>query len=313
MNSVEDLQYTRNKAYICLQHKIEYGIMQPAEEARQFYQQALAYDEAEDVYNAIKLYKRIIKLQPQWLPPYLQLRTIYKRRREWKPAYHYTKRSLSLNSTHSDVWWDLGIAATALKKWRIANNVWGKFNFPSSFPAKDREFCSLYLNRGKQFEVVLARPLCPARAEILSIPLPESRQRFRDIVLYDRRELKGYNIAGGKKLPVFNFLGHWKHSSYHTFSCELHTCREEDIRLMESLCRQAGYGFENWSNASLNFSPGIRKGVPEFYTFKERDGEPAADMQKVAIAAHNRREVERLLQQWRLISLKEHGALEQHA
>lgn len=313
MNSLGGLQYTGKKVYICFQHKIEYGIMQPADEARQFYHQALAYDEAEDVYNAIKLYKRIIKLQPQWLPPYLQLRTIYKRRREWKPAYHYTKRALSLDSAHSDVWWDLGIAATALKKWRIAKNVWSKFNFPSTFSAEDREFCALHLSNGKQFELVWARPLCPARAEILSIPLPESRQRYRDIVLYDRQELKGHSIAGREKLPVFNFLGHWKHSSYHTFSCELYTRREKDIQSMESLCRQAGYGFENWSNSSLNFSPAIRKGVPEFYTFKEQTEALANDIQKVAIAAHRRREVELLLQQWRLISLKEHGALEQYA
>jgi len=286
--------------------------MQPSEEVQQFYEQALAYDEAGDVYNAAKLYKRVIQLDAQWPLPYFRLRTIYKHRREWKPTYHYAKRALALDPACSDTWWDLGIAATALKKWRIAKNVWSKFNLPSAFSKKSREVCSLFLENEKQFELIWVRPLCPARAEIISIPQAASQLCYKDIVLYDRLQLKGHNIAGNRKLPVFAFLGHWKRSNYETFSCQLYTSREKDIQTLELLCHQTGCGFENWSNSALNFSPGIREGVPEFYNVKKHLDHSPAETQWVAIAARNQHRVERMLQQWRLISLNDYDNLQRH-
>lgn len=286
--------------------------MQPAEEAKQFYDQALAYDEAGDVYNAIKLYKRAIKLQVEWPVPYFRLLSIYKRRQEWKPSYHYAKRYLALDPADPIMWWDLGIAATALKKWRIAKNVWSKFDIPSSFPKGHKAVFSLALSYGKQMELVWARPLCPARAEIISIPRSDSRRYYKDVVLYDRQQLRGHNISGHHKLPIYEYLGHWKHSNYRTYSCWIYTGEEKDIETLASLCFNAGLGFENWSNSALNTIPKKRKKKPEFYNLKTSQETPEA-AQWVAMAAYNRRDVERLLRQWQLISLKEYGPLEQHS
>ena len=287
--------------------------MQPLDEARQFYEQALIYDQSGDIYNAIKLYKRVIKLEEQWPLPYFRLQAIYKSRQEWKPTYHYTKRALALDPMHSDVWWDLGIAATALKKWRIARNVWSKFNIPPTFPKNTREVCAIYLPNGNQFELIWARPLCPARAEIISIPQPASGRRYKDLIYYDRMQLKGHTIAGNRKMPVFAFLGHCKHSNYETFSCQLYTNKERDLQSLEALCVEAGCGFENWSNSALSFSPGVLEGIPEFYNIKNISSQALADEQWVAIAAKNQHEVEWMLQQWRLISLKDYHNLQRHA
>lgn len=285
--------------------------MQSGEEAKRCYEQATAYDAAGDVYNATKLYKRVIKLEPEWSLPYFRLLAIYKRRQEWKPAFHYAKRSLALDPSDAGNWWDLGIAATALKKWRIAKNVWGKFDLPVSLPKTDQTIFSLALTYGRQMELIWARPLCPARAEIISIPRPDSQRFYKDIVLYDRRQLQGHNITGNRKLPIYEYLGHWKHSNYRTFSCWLYTVEDKDVETLAALCANVGFGFENWSNSALNAVPKKREKKPEFYNFKERDEAPAA-AQWVAVAAHNRREVERLLRQWQLISLKEYGVLKQH-
>lgn len=286
--------------------------MQPAEAAKQFYEQALAYDEAGDVYNAIKLYRRVIKLEGGWKPPYLRLLAIYKGRHEWKPAYHFAKRSLAIDPADSGIWWDLGIAATALKKWRIARNVWAKFDLPAAAPKAANEIFSLALPYGKYIEMIWVRPICPARAEVISIPRPDAGRYYRDVVLYDRRQLQGHNIAGNRKLPVYEYLGHWKHSHYRTFSCRLYTGEAKDVRVLERLCMEAGFGFENWSNSALNAMPKLRAKKSEFYNLHDRDEAPEA-VQWVAIAARREWEVKQLLRQWRLISLKEHGALRKHS
>lgn len=283
----------------------------PIEEARRLYEEALKYDESGDVYNAIKLYKRVVKLADGWFLPYSRLQMIYKARQEWKPAYHYTKRALALDTKHTGLWWDLGIAATALKKWRIAKSVWNKFAAPFTFPENKRSTFSICLTYNGQFELIWVRPLCPARAEILSIPQPESQRCYGDLILYDRRELKGYNVANNRKMPIFDYLGLWKHSKYSTFSCWLHTDNQKDVQALETLCQNAGMGFENWSNNTWNSSKNIRKKKPEFYNLPELNNH-SSEKQWIAIAAISRREVEKTLGTWQLISLKEYSDLSQY-
>ena len=60
---------------------------QPKKE--QLYKEACRYDELGDTYNAVKLFKTIIKLDPSWAAPFLALGRIYFKRREWKPCFHY--------------------------------------------------------------------------------------------------------------------------------------------------------------------------------------------------------------------------------
>jgi len=99
----------------------------PSPDMKALFEQALHYDRAGDIYNAIKLYKHVAKHTPHWAPPFERLGTLYKYRQDWKAALHYIKKSVALNPGNQKAWWDLGIAATALKRWRIAKNVWSKF------------------------------------------------------------------------------------------------------------------------------------------------------------------------------------------
>ena len=57
--------------------------MQP--DKQQLLEEARRYDKAGDTYNAVKLYKRLIKLDSDWLEPYAALGRIYHDRREWLP------------------------------------------------------------------------------------------------------------------------------------------------------------------------------------------------------------------------------------
>ena len=59
--------------------------------------QAAEYDRQGDIYNAVKLYKRIIKMAPDWSAPFSYLSLIYKCRNEWRPSLHYSQKAIENN------------------------------------------------------------------------------------------------------------------------------------------------------------------------------------------------------------------------
>jgi len=275
----------------------------------ELYEQARDYDLKGDTYNAVKLYKRIAKMAPEWAPPFVCLGVIYKLRGEWKPALHYTKRAIAIDSTLQSAWWDMGIAATALKKWRLSRNVWSKFGF-AKHPAGDLPLVAVRLKYGGHFEILWATRLDPARCTIQNIPHPDSERRFRDIVLLDGL-VSGYNIIRKKRYPVFDELGLFKRSAFHTFSCVLEAATPSDIQHLEQLCRQADLGFEVWSNASRQQYLQPSQSLPEYYQNPEIIKEQPAATQ-VAFAARREKQVVQILKTWETISLKSYTALQCH-
>lgn len=143
----------------------------PSEEIGALYEKALLYDEQGDVYNAVKLYKRIIRLDSHWSQPYYRLGVIYKKRQEWKACLHYHKKFLAQDPSDRQAWWNLGIAASALNKWRIARNVWNKFGLK---PTNSTPQC-IQLKTRKQFELFWVDTLDPARGRIRNIPFQIGR------------------------------------------------------------------------------------------------------------------------------------------
>ena len=72
---------------------------------QQLFEEAERYWKLGDVYHAVKLHKRIIKLVPDWHPPYLALARIYHQRREWKPSFYYFKNQKALDTyVNSELW-----------------------------------------------------------------------------------------------------------------------------------------------------------------------------------------------------------------
>ncbi|MFN7118079.1 MAG: tetratricopeptide repeat protein, partial [Saprospiraceae bacterium] len=277
---------------------------QPSGEIQALFEQAERYDVRGDVYHAVKLYKHLIKLAPDWHPPYAKLSQLYKLRQDWKAALHYSKKAISLNVQDQNSWWNVGIAATALKKPRLAQRVWQKFGYVQhDFPP----VCVRIL-WGHQIEIVAVRPIDPARGLIVNIPHPASERRYQDVVLFDR-EVLGYNILQKKKIPIYASLGVFKRSMFHTFSCQLYDVERQDIKVLERLCYEANLGFENWSN--LTQVQNLSKNLPEYY---------GADFTKVsesgtllvAIAAPHQRQVEEMLANWKVISLKNFNNLVKH-
>ena len=280
----------------------------PSSDIKALFDQAMDYDRQGDPYNAIKLYKRLTKLAPDWAPPYVRLGNLYKYRKEWKPALHYCKKTVVLEPGHQLAWRTIGIAATALKKWRMARRVWKKFGFdPQQRPQNP---VSVRLQYEGQFEILWARPVDPARALIENIPHPASGRRYHDLVLYDSI-IAGYQVTGNRRFPVYDELGLFKPSVFHTFSCLLHTNTPDAIGALERICREAGLGFENWSNAARTRT-GIRQNhLPEYYSPdlspRQESGGTIA-----AIAAPSQEDVLRALASWKVITLQSYSDLECH-
>ena len=278
----------------------------PSSEIELLYQQALIYDQHGDAYNTIKLFKKIIKLAPEWPIPYAKLGHIYKYRKDWKAALHYNKKAVALDPSNRTCWWDKGIAATALKKPRVAKRVWAKFGYKNEYLSHN-PLLSLRLTYEKRFEILWANAISPALAVLSSIPHPDADRRFKDIVLRDG-QASGYTVSGNKRYEVFEELGIFKRSLYKTFSVTVFDCDEMDLAVLEQLCKEAGIGFENWSNATKVFT----NVKPKEYYGPNILPSPKGPKYLMALAAVHEKDVLQVLESWTVISLAHYTDLIQH-
>ncbi len=273
-------------------------INEPSNTLKSLFQDAKRYEQAQDHYNAVKLYKRVIKEAPHWAPPYLQLGNIYKYRQEWKPALHYNKKAIALEADNRQAWWNVGLAATALKKKKLARRIWSKFGYTQERKVKWQP-ASVQLRYQDQMELMWVQRESPCLGHIRSIPHPSSGRRYGDLVLIDNVP-RGYHAANGHRLPIFEELGVQKCSSFRAFSCLLLEPSADDIELLQGLCWDRSLGFEVWGNAAeaLSFRP--RGGQPEYYAFNLKDERELL----VSIAALHEEDALQALSDWEVISLK---------
>lgn len=276
---------------------------QPSEECRQLLLQAEVFEEKKDHYNAIKLCKRALKLEPEWLPPYLCLCRIYKDRREWKAVVHYNKKVVAKEPGRPANWWDLGIAAAATGRFRLAKRVWKKFGaHPST-----RHPLPVQLTHNSMYELVWTRPIDPARVVLEGIPHPGSGRTYRDVLLIDNQPV-GTTVIGNRRMPIYPELDLLKRSHYQTWSCILEEADTKDITVLEGLCRDAHVGMELWSNANRSMT---LKGQKEYYANGWFD-----DLNEggiiLALAARREAQVHEVLRSWKVISLKNWRSLERH-
>ena len=278
------------------------------------YEEALRYRKVGDVYTAVKLLKKVIRVMPEWAEAYEALGNVYFERREWKPAFHYHGKAVALDVDRREAWWQLGLAAAGLGKLGVARSVHDKFGLGGL--ATDRPL-NLEVKSAKGYEILWMQPLDAARGRILSIPHPQSGLRFRDLMLYDYRTVVGSNVHARRRITVYPSLDRLKRSPYVTFSCLLHSSEEAAVKQLEKLCFEAGLGFEVWSNATRttrqnhqNATQTERDSFPEYYN--DLVPRPDHGTTLVAIAAIHPAEVERVMNAWEIISLEGFSDLKRH-
>lgn len=284
---------------------------QPGSDIIQMCRKAHQYEQQGDLYQAVKLYKRVLKDAPEWAFPHFRLGQIYKQRLEWKPCLHYHKKTIALDSSNKQAWWDVGLAATALNKRRIAKRVWAKFGFTAAKPTKKGPL-AVRIPLGEKFEIIWVHPIDPVKGIITNIPHPSSGRNFNDIILFDKEEV-GYTVIDQYRHPIYPELGIFKRAGYHTFSAQLLASNKADIKTLEQLCHTANLGFEVWSNATRVFAPQLSGSLPEYYGSSDKNlpVQPASIF--VAIAAKREWEVLRVLRDWSIISLKKFDHITRHA
>lgn len=263
------------------------------------YQAALEYEEQGDHYQAVKLYRRVIKDAPQWALPFLRLGSIYKSRREWKPTFHYNKKAVALAVEAQHAWLDMGIAAVALGKTRVAHRVWDKFGWAAQ---RWGQPVSLRLLYDQQFEIVGAVRTGPAAAIIKSIPNPASDYRYHDVVLLDH-QVQGYHSNGFQRLSVYDCLGLLRTSAYDTCSCVLHEVGAKQVASLREMCQTREMGFELWSNAAQSYTVQHSDDLPEYHAFPQQQQESCW----AALAARQSQQILEVLQAWSVIHLKSYS------
>ncbi|MCI5083458.1 MAG: hypothetical protein MRY78_17295 [Saprospiraceae bacterium] len=266
---------------------------------QQLFKVATEYIRLGDHYPAVKILKKIVRKTNQFAPAYFELSKIYKSQNDWKGCFHYSKKTIALDAANKEAWWNFGIAATAIKRPRIAKIVWAKFGFVTFQP----QTACVRLQRGKQFEILWGRQLDPARIQLYSIPHPSSGRNFQDILLIDR-QIVGHTIVQQKKLPVFEELGLMKRSVYRTFTCYLYTTNSKSVEQLAQLCADARLGFEVWSNAIRQKTVAQSGELPEYISPDILKFEGESDGVQVAIAAKLASDAEEVIQQWKIITLE---------
>ncbi|MCH2084692.1 MAG: hypothetical protein MK226_20065 [Saprospiraceae bacterium] len=265
---------------------------------QQLFETAMDYVHKGEHYHAVKLFKKIIKKEKEWVAPYFELSKIYKKHQDWKGTYHYSKKTVSLDSANKEAWWNLGIAATANGRSRIARNIWSKFG---QHPFQERAVC-VRLQRDNQFEIIWGLQLDPTRVQIYSIPHPKSDRTYKDLILIDKHII-GHTVVKNKKQAVFQELDLLKRSVYQTYTCWLYSSKESDIYILEKLCQDAGIGFEVWSNAVRLKSLAKADELPEYFTADMLPKDEDAEGVQVAFGAKLPNQIHEVLEQWKVITL----------
>lgn len=274
-----------------------------SDNAQELLELAITYENSGDSLKAKEIYNKIIKLKPDWSTPNYNLGLIYKYKCEWASSFEHNKKAVELDSSDEAAWWNLAIASTALKRWRVARESWIKVGIDLEVnddePNLDLGTVPIRINPSGNTEVVWARRIDPARAIILNIPFANSGHRYHDIVLNDGAP-QGYRISDGKEYPVFNELELITRSTYKTYSCKIATDKQSDVDKLEEICKSFNVEMENWSTARL-LCKQCSEGIPHEHHDNDLKTS-AAENKHIGFAAKNEDDVNDTLTQWRIIT-----------
>jgi hypothetical protein len=206
-------------------------------------------------------------------------------RRDWTTCQQFSLRALDAlpeeeHAGHPAAW-NLGIAATARCDWATARRAWTHFGVPIGGAGgepvvEDFGPAPVRLNpdpryigqralevdgRPGEIDVVWGIRLDPARIQIVSVPLPESRHRHGDVVLHDG-EPRGTRTLGEDELPVFDELELWRRCPRPTLSTVVHAPGDADVHELTDAFYDAGLAGEDWTTGVRVLCAACSEGSP---------------------------------------------------
>ena len=246
-----------------------------------------------------RFYRLATMADSSWSAPWYNLGLHTKNTGRWKDSVSFNQRALELNPTDEAAWWNLGIAATARRDWSEARRAWKACGIEVNDDAGEVLTPSMTacvrLDPTRVGEVVWGQRLDPARIVILSVPLPESGHRFRDIILNDGAANGTRIDQHGCEVPVFDELAIWEVSKYSTFRVRLHMLDDSAEQHLSELCDEAQLGIEDWTAIRILCAQ-CSRGNPGPH---ECESKPLEDGSKrFGFGAKKREDLLRVLEDW---------------
>lgn len=257
--------------------------------------QALEDDEA-----ALAMYREVLALDPARPETHYNIGLIYKYQGRWQESLEHNRQSVALDPSDEAANWNLAIAATALREWRTAREVWRRLGLEieeGDAPIEDDfGITPVRLNPDDRGEVVWARRIDPVRARIENVPFPESGFRRGDVVLHDGAPV-GHRVSGGHTYSVFNVLELFEPSMQGTWVAEVLADAPAEV---EALCQAldvAGASAEDWTTNVRALCRQCSEGTPHEDHDHELDGE-SDGRYRLGIAPQDPVQAEKALREW---------------
>jgi hypothetical protein len=262
--------------------------------------QAMALQDERRLKEASALFLEAAAADPTWAAPLYNLGLLFKRERNWRLSAKYNRRATKIDTHHEAAWWNLGIAATAVRRWKLARAAWRGFGIKLPDGAGPVElpcgFGPIRLDPDGDAEVVWAYRLDPARAELVSIPFPESGFRWRDIVLNDGAPV-GYRMYKGQEVPVLNAIEVFEPSTFGTFVAHVHLPNNEQyLARLAEVAAKLGGSAEDWSTSVRILCRACSEGRP--HGAHDTEAKPPEGAHIIGIAAQDRRHASTILATW---------------
>jgi hypothetical protein len=258
--------------------------------------------------GAIENYTKALALDPGRGDTLYNLGLIYKYRGAWAQSFDFNRRARALQPDDEATLWNLAIAATALKDWGTARDVWRTLNIitePGEGPIEqDRGRTPVRLNADERpvgvVEVVWSQALCPVRSRVINIPTGETHFRYGDVVLHDGAPV-GYRLdSAGQERAVFNVLALFEPSKFSTYEASVQVDSPEEIEALDRVCDEAGIPFEDWTASLQSLCKACSEGRPhEGHDHEQKETKPWDRTRRVGFAAEGLDRLHRVLDAWR--------------
>jgi tetratricopeptide (TPR) repeat protein len=268
--------------------------------ADRLHQEARQLDSAGKMEEAIAGYLQAIACDPEKAESHYNLGLIYKYRGDWQRSFEFNQKANALNPDDEATRWNLAIAATALRNWTVARKKWKEngIEIEEGEGSIEMDFgmTPVRLNPDEDAEVVWAKRIDPARARIDSIPFPQSRFHYGDVVLNDGAPV-GYRLWNEREYPVFNVLELFEPSVYTTCVATVTVESDSDLDALAEEFSATQSHFEDWTQNTRVLCRACSEGRPHEQHDHELDTGWSCE-RRLGVAIYPGDDIRKILNQW---------------
>lgn len=217
--------------------------------------------------DAIPYAQRWTEVSPTDWRAYADLVVALKHARDFAGCRSAALRAIDVGvpAGETGLHWNAGIAATALGDWSLARRSWAAcgLDVPGVEGPIDWPLGAVPIRVGgpDAREVVWCSRICPARAIIRSIPLPESGRRCGDLVLHDG-EPRGKRLLHGQEVSVFDELALLEGSPFATYTIVLEAPTQDDVGALRDALLGTCEAIEDWTESLEYVCKSCSEGLP---------------------------------------------------